>query len=55
MNGKYPVNPRARMMSYETRQRRFNEAKDKLFRDNVGLPAKELQEKFDRLVAWWNV
>ena len=54
-NKRYPQNPMAKLMSYDTRQKRFNEDKDKLFKKNIGLPARELQEKFDRLIAWWDV
>ena len=52
---KYPRNPRARGMSYENRLKRYYQDKDQLLRDNMGIPAKELQEKHEKLLAWWNV
>ena len=52
---KYPVNPLAKTMSYSTRIKRFNKEKDDILRQSFGVPAVELAEKFERLVAWWNV
>ena len=52
---KYPTNPLAKTMSYSTRIKRFNKEKDDILRKSFGIPAAELSEKFERLVAWWNV
>lgn len=52
---RHPMNPKARGMSYENRLRRYYQDKDKMFMENMGIPAKELQEKHEKLLAWWGV
>lgn len=51
----YPRNPLSYGMSYENRLKRYHREKDKLLRDNIGVSAADLQEKHDRLMAWWGV
>lgn len=51
----YPRNPRARGMSYENRLKRYYQDKDKMLIENIGVPAEELREKHEKLLAWWNV
>ena len=52
---KYPVNPLAKTMSYSTRIKRFNKEKDEILRQSFGVPALELQTKFEKLIAWWGL
>jgi hypothetical protein len=52
---KYPMNPLAKTMSYSTRIKRFNKEKDEILRKSMGIPAMDLADKLERLVAWWNV
>ena len=51
----YPKNPSAKFMSYENRLKRYNQEKDKMFLENRHLPARELQEKLDKLLRWWGI
>lgn len=51
----YPKNPQAKFMSYENRIKRYNQEKDRMFLECRGLPARELQEKHERLLRWWDV
>lgn len=52
---KYPMNPLAKTMSYSTRLKRYEKDKEDLLRNSHGIPALELQTKFEKLIAWWGL
>ena len=44
-----------RAMPYEVRIQHYNREKDEMFRENQGVPARELQRLHEELVKKWKV
>lgn len=52
---KYPVNPVAKLLPYNERLKRYHQDKDRMFSENINLPADKLNEEHERIMAWWDI